>query len=466
MSVSGASNGTADDYDHAIFLVDGSRPSSPPEDNAGDDPRALTNTLTLESGPGVGGQPLSRKWTLREEIARRKYAKWQGNRRDGEAAGDADSRERSRSREHRTGRGAGSPGSRQAPQKDVYEVDVLYENQRGLFLCGVPLYSRRGLMHFDPAPWSNVAFKDSPVDITNAQPPDPSWEWAWKSWFVDMSADVDEEGWQYSFSFAPAFSWHGTHLWSHSFVRRRRWLRKRVKRRRSRPEAGVPGAPDSSLLSPRGGGVRHSMASASNRQSYAAGSQLEEIDLDQIRDVDSLMGTLRSGRIDREKVEAVSMFIEHGDEDIVHLAELMPEIMSLLIFQASRRQLLSRLLQTLLTASERIKDHIEETDGTHQKEKKRVESLEGAVHAAEQEVKRLEYWSDIKEMVTDGDTMGAVDPAQGWGSEWQGVDASHSETRRDLREGNPADHAANIEKDSNPSPLKGDTHAAAEAGSR
>ncbi len=144
----------------------------------------------------------------------------------------------------------------------------------------------------------------------------------------------------------------------------------------------------------------------------------------------------------------------------------MPEIMSLLIFQASRRQLLSRLLQTFVTASERIKDRIEDTDGIHQAEKRRVESLEKAVHAAEDEVKRLEYWSDIKEMATNGETMGAVDPAQGWGPEWQGVDASHSETRRDLREGNPADHAANIQRDSNPNLLKGDTHAAAEANSR
>ncbi len=320
MSVSGASTGTADDYDHAIFLVDGSRPSSPPEGSAGDEPSALTNTLIIESGPREG-QPLGRKWTLREEIARRKYAKWQENRRDGEAAGDRDARERSRSREQRSGRGTGSPTSQKAPQKDIYEVDVLYENQRGLFLCGVPLYSRQSLLHFDPAPWSNGALKDSLVDITNAQPPDPTWEWAWKSWFVDMSADVDEEGWQYSFSFAPAFSWHGTHLWSNSFVRRRRWLRKRVKRRRPQQATGMPGAQDFSLLSARTSGLRHSMASASNRQSYAAGSLLEEIDLDQIRNIDSLMGTLRSGRIDREKVEAVSMFIEHGDEDIVHLAD-------------------------------------------------------------------------------------------------------------------------------------------------
>ena len=44
-----------------------------------------------------------------------------------------------------------------------------------------------------------------------------------------MTDDVDEEGWMYSLSFARKFSWHGTHPWFHSAVRRRRWLRQRVK---------------------------------------------------------------------------------------------------------------------------------------------------------------------------------------------------------------------------------------------
>ncbi|CAJ0755191.1 4821_t:CDS:10, partial [Entrophospora sp. SA101] len=53
----------------------------------------------------------------------------------------------------------------------VYEV--LYENQRGY----------------------------SPMDIYTFQLPDPTWEWVNKEWLIDMSGDVDQEGWEYSIAF-------------------------------------------------------------------------------------------------------------------------------------------------------------------------------------------------------------------------------------------------------------------------
>ena len=108
-------------------------------------------------------------------------------------------------------------------------INVLYENQRGSFFCGIPLYSSNSLLNFDPAGWQTSPFQDSPMNITNSQLPDPSWEWVWRTWYVDMSYDVDEEGWQYSLSFRTGIAWHGNHPWFHSFVRWRRWLRKRVK---------------------------------------------------------------------------------------------------------------------------------------------------------------------------------------------------------------------------------------------
>jgi len=83
-------------------------------------------------------------------------------------------------------------------KKEIAEIDVLYENQRGwvtsslhwafielmgvcvgdrAFVCGIPLFSSRGLLNFDPAPWQNGLFRDSAVSIVNAQLPDPSWAW-------------------------------------------------------------------------------------------------------------------------------------------------------------------------------------------------------------------------------------------------------------------------------------------------
>ena len=71
-------------------------------------------------------------------------------------------------------------------------LEILYENQRGFFLLGKPHYSASTLLPRDPAPWQNAHFRSSPVDIRNAQLPDPAnWEWVWRGWFVDMGRDVD-----------------------------------------------------------------------------------------------------------------------------------------------------------------------------------------------------------------------------------------------------------------------------------
>src|ERR1700753_615986 len=82
------------------------------------------------------------------------------------------------------------PSRENTPQS---AIDILYENQRGTFLCGLPFFSSASLLNFDPPPWVTETHAPSAVDITNAQVPDPSWEWDWKTWYVDMSRDVDEE---------------------------------------------------------------------------------------------------------------------------------------------------------------------------------------------------------------------------------------------------------------------------------
>ena len=47
------------------------------------------------------------------------------------------------------------------------------------------------------------------------------------------------------------------------------------------------------------------------------------------------------------------------------------------------------------------------------------------MHVADQEVKRLEYWSDIRGIVREGHTQGAADGSKNWPTEeWQGLDAS------------------------------------------
>jgi hypothetical protein len=79
-------------------------------------------------------------------------------------------------------------------------IDILYENERGGFLCGIALFSSQALGGLDPPAWTNGYHKASPSNIHNAQVPDPSWEWAWPEWRINHQEGVDEHGWEYSFT--------------------------------------------------------------------------------------------------------------------------------------------------------------------------------------------------------------------------------------------------------------------------
>jgi hypothetical protein len=306
-------------------------------------------------------------------------------------------------------------------EKDTV-VDVLYENQRGIFFFGVPKYSSSSLLPTDPKPWQNADFRTSPVDIRNAQVPDPSWEWAWKSWYVDMSRDVDEEGWEYSFAFVGhggrAFAWHGTHPWFHSFVRRRRWLR--VRKRRTLPRIGREKAHElnadyftihtKNLRSPSLTDSRAPSSNAVNILSKlsAAEMTLEDMDIDNIAD---LFLALRRSRMDREKIYAIRKFLAHANDDLVYLSERMDEIMGMFIFQVSRRQVLDFLIATHDEVHQKQDDLASHDHGNedgdknrrHEAQVRHNENILKAVHAAQKHIHKLEYWSDKYDASNDDD---------------------------------------------------------------
>lgn len=91
----------------------------------------------------------------------------------------------------------------EAPEElgEHFEYDVLYENQRGMLFFGIPKFSSKTLFQWDPAPWTNSRNNNSAYNVVNAQLPNPSWEWVHPEWMIDMSGDVDESGWQYSYNF-------------------------------------------------------------------------------------------------------------------------------------------------------------------------------------------------------------------------------------------------------------------------
>jgi hypothetical protein len=56
---------------------------------------------------------------------------------------------------------------------------------------------------------------------------------------------------------------------------------------------------------------------------------------------------------------------------------------------------------------------------------RKVKNLAAAVEHADEEVRRLEYWSDVKGMAEKGESTGAVDQKQGWKDPaWRGADKS------------------------------------------
>lgn len=127
------------------------------------------------------------------------------------------------------------PLSEAASQRGMV-LDVIYENQRGMFVFGHPFFSSNSLLNFDRKPWTTLDNKAAPGDPQSYPLPNTNWQWAWKYWYIDMSGDVDDHGWSYSWFFRSK-RWHGSHVWLHSWVRRRRWIRVRKAREFNKSEA-------------------------------------------------------------------------------------------------------------------------------------------------------------------------------------------------------------------------------------
>jgi len=133
----------------------------------------------------------------------------------------------------------------------------------------------------------------------------------------------------------------------------------------------------------------------------------DDVDVEnmEVTDIASLALALRKASVDREKLTAVRKFISHGGEELFYLSDRMEEIMALFVYQSSRRQLLAELISyhdSAHSTQTSLSDHDHKGDDDkaeqHGEAVKRAENLHRAVKAADEQVKRLEYWSDIKEM--------------------------------------------------------------------
>nr|POF01125.1 meiotically up-regulated gene 65 protein [Quercus suber] len=365
--------------------------------------------------------------TVRQQIAKQKYAKYDRDRYDlddhseagsahapleGDVASSAQASYLERSRAKAKGFIKRKRGLGKGKHEQDSALDILYENQRGTFFFGIPRYSSNSLLPSDPKPWQNAQLRTSPVDIRNAQVPDPNWEWVWPSWYVDMSRDVDEEGWEYSFMFKAGFNWHGNHPWMHSFVRRRRWIRMRKRKDTSlhlTKNKAHELTPEYFTIHPK------TIRTGDDRESKIRGNDLtrlrlkreEEQDIAnvEITDIASLLRVLKRSAVDREKLVAVRKFVTGSGEELYYLSQRMPEIMALFIYQSSRRQLLSELASHHDEAQNELDDlrkhaHADHEDAQNQHDiaVRHAENLLHAVEAADEQVQTLEYWSDVKDM--------------------------------------------------------------------
>lgn len=437
------------DYDHEISLVDHSGPnpaSSPAGTSALNEPNTATLSTAAEgsdsSSTRDNNAPAHKSHSrqrLHEELSKRKYRKYQDRgveaedrNGDGSEVGADEPVTEDEAGPEVVDEGQedrGRTSIREPPQPDS-AIDVIYENQRGGFLCGTPLFSSRALGNLDPSAWTNIAQKTSATNITNAQVPDPSWQWAWKDWSINYENDVDEDGWEYSFAFAKQFSWHGPSWWN-SFVRRRAWIRKRVKK-----NVGFQ-RPEAHKLNSDYFTVQPAVDRSRSRQSTNAESKRYSIDqlasrkmevpepVEDLRDIGALMVALKNASIDREKLELVENFIIHGGDELCHLKEHRHDIFRMFIFQASRKKLLAHLHKVYEEAAEELEQFDGEGNDEDSPKKRRLHNLEEALRGADEEVRKLEFWGDIKDLAETGDTKGAVDESQGWDStRWEGIDNS------------------------------------------
>jgi len=92
--------------------------------------------------------------------------------------------------------------------------------------------------------------------------------------------------------------------------------------------------------------------------------------------------------------------------------------MASFVFQASRRQLLAHLSRKFDAASSHRHQHLERGEPESDKEERQIDYLLKAVRAADDQVQELEFWSDVRAVAAQGESVGGLGEGQGWGCEW------------------------------------------------
>ena len=172
-----------------------------------------------------------------------------------------------------------------------------------------------------------------------------------------------------------------------------------------------------------------------------------ESDVVDVHDIATLLSLMKKATVDREKIILVRNFVQNADEEIVYLEDEIPHIMSILVFQNSRTTLLRLLVDEVNKAASHREEHRTQGKEEGDRESRRIDYLLKASSAADRQVKKLEYWSDVRHMVRDGKTTGGVDGTSWDSDEWLGVDASGPLSNELSTAKEPGIAAAQLEKE-------------------
>ncbi|KAF9583471.1 hypothetical protein BGW38_009388 [Lunasporangiospora selenospora] len=231
------------------------------------------------------------------------------------------------------------------PEGDfVYEF--LYQHQRGAFFLGTPKFSAKSLLPVDPDEWTNTKFETSVMNTTDYVLPDPSWEWVHKSWLVDMTGDVDEDGWEYAMTFHGS-PWHGNYEIFRSFSRRRRWLRLRKRKGTMQgkagavPERGYPTLVDASTWRRVEQSISEAAIGGPSTSTNGTGpTKLDAVASEQR--AKALFKAMKGSRSDREKVAHAAQHVVQYPypNDFKEIEAKLEKYLSLFDYETSRREFL------------------------------------------------------------------------------------------------------------------------------
>ncbi|KAG0082059.1 hypothetical protein BGZ92_011918 [Podila epicladia] len=236
------------------------------------------------------------------------------------------------------------------PPEGDFVYEFLYQHQRGAFFLGTPKFSSKSLLPVDPDEWTDSRFETSAMDVTDFELPDPSWEWVHKSWLVDMTGDVDEDGWEYAMTFHGS-PWHGNYEIFRSFARRRRWLRLRKRKGKmigkavSLPERNYPTSINSATWTkldlhyldepspfPQVLEEEGRESSKGSKEMLAPSKPADPVDLYKI---------LKKARSDREKLAYTAQYVVRYPGDFEDLETRLDKYLNLLDYESSRREFLA-----------------------------------------------------------------------------------------------------------------------------